>query len=769
MSIRASRHLVALWAIGLTACGGGGGGSSSNDWYYHWSCNGDPQCLADNPGAVGQASGTVGPEPGGQAGCNSLMTFGTKFWNIPPASQSCDHSPSMPAPVVVSLTIEPANSTMPLGQTRPFTATGHLSDGTTRDLTGQVTWGTSATAIGSTPVATVSASGLVTASALGSITIIADYGALRATTGLNVGAATVASIVVTPPNANLPKGATLQFTATGHYSDGTTADLTAKVNWQSSPASVATFAPGGLATGAGVGTSTITAGFGSISGSTTLTVGPAALAAISVTPPDPRLARTFTRPLRALGIYTDGTAQDLTGQVAWSSGTATVATVDAAGLVTGVSAGASVIKAAAGAVSGTTTLTVTSSTLTSVTVTPPTPSIAPASTLQFRATGGFSDGSTLPLPGAAWSSDTAATAIIGAGGLASAVAVGTSTVTASLGAASGNTLLTVTTTPPGEGWAYLASSPAVTCNACGAASTTLASVVWSGTQLVAVALSGAVVTSPDGLTWTTRVAGASYGIPNYGPLMSVAWAAPLGRFVAVGGGYVSTSPDGVTWTPNTTGPFTADNLFGVVWSGSQFVAVGYAYGTYTPAIVTSPDGLSWTAWPVSGAGILRGVAWNGAFFVAVGDGTLVSADGAHWATVADTSTRWNAITWTGSRFVAVGDVAGATGKIRTSPDGLTWTDQAAQPAPLYGVAWTGMQVIATGGTGGQAAYGLNGVLGSPGFLATSPDGVTWTARAISAVGIPSGTIYTIYGAAWTGTRLVAVGEGVTTYQVYTSP
>lgn len=90
---RAALSLASLGAIVL-ACGGSGGGSggggTGGDWYYHWSCNGDSQCLATNP--TGQASGTSGPISGGQVGCNELMTFGNKFWNIPPATQSCDGS-----------------------------------------------------------------------------------------------------------------------------------------------------------------------------------------------------------------------------------------------------------------------------------------------------------------------------------------------------------------------------------------------------------------------------------------------------------------------------------------------------------------------------------------------------------------------------------------------------------------------------------------------------------------------------------------------------
>lgn len=78
----------------VSGCGAAEGGGS-DDWYYHWSCNGDPECLALGPGEIGQASGTIneGPE---YAMCSGLLTFAAKFWNMPPATNSCDHSPMPP-------------------------------------------------------------------------------------------------------------------------------------------------------------------------------------------------------------------------------------------------------------------------------------------------------------------------------------------------------------------------------------------------------------------------------------------------------------------------------------------------------------------------------------------------------------------------------------------------------------------------------------------------------------------------------------------------
>ena len=72
------------------------------------------------------------------------------------------------------------------------------------------------------------------------------------------------------------QGETLQFKATGNYSDGSTQDLTSSAAWSSSDTSLATVTAG-LATGSAtsLGTLTITATSGSVSGSAVLTVVPA--------------------------------------------------------------------------------------------------------------------------------------------------------------------------------------------------------------------------------------------------------------------------------------------------------------------------------------------------------------------------------------------------------------------------------------------------------------------------------------------------------------
>jgi uncharacterized protein YjdB len=64
----------------------------------------------------------------------------------------------------------------------------------------------------------------------------------------------------------------MQFLATGVLSDGTNINLTSPVTWVSSDPGVAIIDFSGQATAFGVGSTTITARSGNITGSTTLTV-----------------------------------------------------------------------------------------------------------------------------------------------------------------------------------------------------------------------------------------------------------------------------------------------------------------------------------------------------------------------------------------------------------------------------------------------------------------------------------------------------------------
>jgi len=340
---------------------------------------------------------------------------------------------------LVSIAVTPANPTIANGTTQQFTATGTYTDGSTQDLTSSTTWASSNTA-----VASVNASGLASGAAQGTSQISATVGGATGSTTLTVGPAVLVSIAITPANPTIAQGSTQQFTATGNYSDGSMLDVTSAATWVSSNTAVATITSGALASGAAQGTTQISATLGAVTGSTTLTVGPATLVSIAVTPANPSIAKGTTQQFAATGTYSDGSTRTLTSSATWVSSNTAVATVTAGGLASGAGQGTSQISATSGGVTGSTTLTVGPPTLVSIAVTPATPSIAKGTTQQFTATGTYTDGSTLDITGSVtWASSNSAVATISAAGLASAIAQGTSQVSATLSGVTGSTTVTI--------------------------------------------------------------------------------------------------------------------------------------------------------------------------------------------------------------------------------------------------------------------------------------------------------------------------------------
>jgi hypothetical protein len=172
-----------------------------------------------------------------------------------------------PAKTLVSIAVTPANTSIALGATQQFVATGTFSDKSTQDISSSVTW-TSLNA----GVAKISATGLSTAVATGTTTITAGSGAVSGTAKLTVTTTALVSIAVTPANPTVAIETTQQFTATGTLLDNTTQDFTTLVTWNSSNSRVATIDATGIATSHAAGTSTISATIGSIAGSTTMMI-----------------------------------------------------------------------------------------------------------------------------------------------------------------------------------------------------------------------------------------------------------------------------------------------------------------------------------------------------------------------------------------------------------------------------------------------------------------------------------------------------------------
>ena len=172
-----------------------------------------------------------------------------------------------PALTLQSITVNPSAASLnPLG-TQQYSANCAYSDGSNQDCTTSVTWQSSAI-----NVATVNVSGLVTAVAQGDANIIAGLNGIRGQGAASVAAPVLQKILVTPGSTMTPVGATQQFTATGTYSDSSTADITSSVKWASSNTAVTAVNNTGLVTTLAQGNAAIVVTGGSVQAQATVTV-----------------------------------------------------------------------------------------------------------------------------------------------------------------------------------------------------------------------------------------------------------------------------------------------------------------------------------------------------------------------------------------------------------------------------------------------------------------------------------------------------------------
>jgi len=259
------------------------------------------------------------------------------------------------------------------------------------------------------------------------------------------GTKTLSSVTVSPQTASIQSGQTQQFTATAKYSDGSTANVSSTAAWTVNSGSIASVSNTGLVTAKAEGSVTVSASFSGMSGSAALTVQATTktVTAVSVTPGTASIAVGATQQFSATATYSDGTTSAVTSGVTWSTSATSIATINATGLATAASAGQTTVTATYQGKSGSAQLTATIATVMSVAVTPSSASVPVGGTQQFTATATYSDGTTSNVSStAAWSSSNTAVATVNAVGLATAVANGQATLTATYQGKSGSATLT---------------------------------------------------------------------------------------------------------------------------------------------------------------------------------------------------------------------------------------------------------------------------------------------------------------------------------------
>ena len=149
---------------------------------------------------------------------------------------------------------------------------------------------------------------------------------------------------------------------------------------------------------------------------------------------------------------------------------------------------------------------------------------------------------------------------------------------------------------------------------------------------VAVGLSGRIITSSDGATWTTRTS------PTTSTLQKVAFA--NGRWVAVGGNddggssiAILTSDNGTDWTARTPG--TTGQLWGVDHGNGTWMAAGAPSTSGGGGFVlrSRDNGQTWQRINLPGAGFLYKIRYLHGAWYAVGANSVLAVsrdDGDQW-------------------------------------------------------------------------------------------------------------------------------------------
>ena len=244
---------------------------------------------------------------------------------------------------LTNLTVESNQNSLAEGTQLQLQAFASYTDGSRSEVTSQASWMSSSSA-----VASVDGNGLATGLGVGEAAVSATFAGQTAQKSVTVTDAVLQTLVVTPNEKSLAKGLTQQYIATGHFSNGDEQDLSGEVIWSADPTNIADIDPSGLLTGREIGSATVKATRGTVSGTTSVTVSEATLVNLTFGGEENTLADGTRLQMQVFANYTDGSRSDVTGQASWVSSVSTVAAVDQQGLITGLEVGETTVSASFG-------------------------------------------------------------------------------------------------------------------------------------------------------------------------------------------------------------------------------------------------------------------------------------------------------------------------------------------------------------------------------------------------------------------------------------
>lgn len=251
----------------------------------------------------------------------------------------------------------------------------------------------------------------------------------------------VQSIQISALRTRTQLGESLSYTAQALHADGETIDFTSKVSWRTSDEATATISSEGAVTTLNTGDVQILASFGGLAASSLLTINNATLQQLALSGDTNEIDVCKTTQLGATGSYSDGSNREIRDLVDWAVDAGSDATIenDAAtkgSIVPTVSKQITVTVSKGNDISPVPVLISVKPTLNSITIAASSSGdLSVNDTRQYTATGSYSsttEGENITNI-AGWNSSVESVASVNTSGLLTALAVGSTAVTANCG------------------------------------------------------------------------------------------------------------------------------------------------------------------------------------------------------------------------------------------------------------------------------------------------------------------------------------------------
>jgi len=170
-----------------------------------------------------------------------------------------------------SILVSPDSQTIAVGATMQMVATGSYSNGGSDNISTSVSWSVSDSA-----VASISATGLLTAQGVGSVSVSAIDGSITDSVVVNVtvsgNAITILSVAIMPNSVAMPVDSLRQVSAIATNSDNSTTNVNNIAQWSSADSNIFTVSQTGVLTAHNVGQANLKVSINGVSDTVAVTV-----------------------------------------------------------------------------------------------------------------------------------------------------------------------------------------------------------------------------------------------------------------------------------------------------------------------------------------------------------------------------------------------------------------------------------------------------------------------------------------------------------------